>query len=117
MVDEVGGLAGGTSCRDVAGLVPASRGAHCRPLHPRLASLCPVQRYFHSTILSDYEIFANSQRDSGPGRTGTAGEEVVQVEIGSGTQVASRGPTWRRATPRYGMGATAYPRMALCQGG
>lgn len=26
---------------DFAGLVPASRGAHCRPLHPRLASLCP----------------------------------------------------------------------------
>jgi hypothetical protein len=25
---------------DFAGLVPASRGAHCRPLHPRLASLC-----------------------------------------------------------------------------
>ena len=24
---------------DFAGLVPASRGAHCRPLHPRLASL------------------------------------------------------------------------------
>jgi hypothetical protein len=28
-------------------------------------------------------------------------EEAVQVEIGSGTQVASRGPTWRIATPRY----------------
>ena len=26
--------------RDFAGFVPASRGAHCRPLHPRLASLC-----------------------------------------------------------------------------
>jgi hypothetical protein len=25
---------------DFAGFVPASRGAHCRPLHPRLASLC-----------------------------------------------------------------------------
>ena len=25
---------------DFAGIVPASRGAHCRPLHPRLASLC-----------------------------------------------------------------------------
>jgi hypothetical protein len=24
---------------DFAGLVPASRGAHCRPLHPRLARL------------------------------------------------------------------------------
>jgi hypothetical protein len=24
--------------RDFAGFVPASRGAHCRPLHPRLAS-------------------------------------------------------------------------------
>ena len=29
------------------------------------------------------------------------GEEAVQVEIGSGTQAASRGPTWRIATPRY----------------
>jgi hypothetical protein len=27
------------------------------------------------------------------------GGETVQVEIGSGTQVASRGPTWRIATP------------------
>jgi hypothetical protein len=27
---------------DFAGIVPARRGAHCRPLHPRLASLCPV---------------------------------------------------------------------------
>jgi hypothetical protein len=25
---------------DFAGVVPASRGAHCRPLHPWLASLC-----------------------------------------------------------------------------
>ena len=25
----------------------------------------------------------------------------------AGTQAASRGPTWRIATPRYGMGATA----------
>ena len=25
---------------DFAGFVPASRGAYCRPLHPRLASLC-----------------------------------------------------------------------------
>jgi hypothetical protein len=29
---------------DFAGLVPASRGAHCRPLHPRLASLCFLGR-------------------------------------------------------------------------
>lgn len=29
------------------------------------------------------------------------GEQVVHVEIGSGTQVASRGPRWRIATPRY----------------
>ena len=29
---------------DFAGLVPASRGAHCRPLHPRLASLCCPRR-------------------------------------------------------------------------
>jgi hypothetical protein len=27
------------------------------------------------------------------------GEEAVQVEIESGTQAASRGPTWRIATP------------------
>jgi hypothetical protein len=32
----VGGVQ--ASCPDFAGLVPASRGAHCRPLHPRLAS-------------------------------------------------------------------------------
>jgi len=29
---------------DFAGIVPASRGAHCRPLHPRLASLCCPRR-------------------------------------------------------------------------
>ena len=29
----------------------------------------------------------------------------------AGTQVASRGPTWRMATPRCGMGATVYPCM------
>jgi hypothetical protein len=29
-----------TSLWDFTGIVPASRGAHCRPLHPRLASLC-----------------------------------------------------------------------------
>jgi hypothetical protein len=29
---------------DFAGLVPASRGAPCRPLHPRLASLCSAPR-------------------------------------------------------------------------
>ena len=27
----------GTSCRDFAGVVPATRGAYCRPLDPRLA--------------------------------------------------------------------------------
>jgi hypothetical protein len=27
-----------------AGVVPASRGAHCRPLHPWLASVCSAQR-------------------------------------------------------------------------
>jgi len=50
MADEDGGFAGGTSCGDFAGLVPASRGAHGRPLHPRLASLWAVRRYLHYTI-------------------------------------------------------------------
>jgi len=31
---------GAIRAADFAGLVPASRDAHCRPLHPRLASLC-----------------------------------------------------------------------------
>jgi hypothetical protein len=30
----------------------------------------------------------------------------------AGTQVASRGPTWRIETPRSGMGAPVYLRMA-----
>ena len=35
------------SRQDFAGIVPSSRGAHCRPLHPRLASLCSVKKpYF-----------------------------------------------------------------------
>jgi hypothetical protein len=38
MPDEVG-FAGGTSYRDFACIVPASRGAYRRPLYPRLASL------------------------------------------------------------------------------
>jgi hypothetical protein len=33
------------------------------------------------------------------------------------TQAASRGPTWRIARPRHGMGATEYPLRALRQGG
>src|SRR6516225_4811127 len=28
--------------------MPASRGAHCRPLHPRLASLCSAQKVVHA---------------------------------------------------------------------
>jgi hypothetical protein len=28
------------------GIVPPSRGAHCRPLHPWLASLCSVKNLF-----------------------------------------------------------------------
>jgi hypothetical protein len=38
----VGILAG-----NFAGLVPATRGAHIRPLHPRLASLCSSQNVVH----------------------------------------------------------------------
>jgi hypothetical protein len=33
---------GAVLATDFAGIVPASRGAHCRPLHPRLAFLCSV---------------------------------------------------------------------------
>jgi hypothetical protein len=36
---------------------------------------------------------------------------------GFGTQVTSRGPTWRIATPRYSMGATANSRMVRRRGG
>jgi hypothetical protein len=35
----------------------------------------------------------------------------------AGTQVTFRGSTWCIATPRYGMGATVYPLLALSQGG
>jgi hypothetical protein len=35
----------------------------------------------------------------------------------AGTQVASRGPTWRIASPPCGIGATEYLRMALRLGG
>ncbi len=35
--DDGGRRMRGTSCRDFAGVVPATRGAHCRPLDPRLA--------------------------------------------------------------------------------
>ena len=99
MPDEVGG-AGGTSCRDVAGIVPASRGAHCRPLHPRLASLCPGREPIHRRLFTYHNEFASRRRGSAPGVRARRGG-VTQVEIESGTQVASRGPTWRIATPRY----------------
>ena len=33
------------------------------------------------------------------------------------TEVASRGPTWRIAAPKYGIRATAYPLMAPRRGG
>ena len=100
MPDEVGGFAGGTSCRDFAGIVPASRGAHCRPLHPGLASLCSGQDLLRTTYL----IVTICSRAATGARSKVHrhnGEEAVQVEIESGTQVASRGPTWRIATPRY----------------
>jgi len=41
-------LEGGILAADFAGVVPARRGAHWRPLHPRLASLCPVQTLVHA---------------------------------------------------------------------
>ena len=33
------------SRQSFAGIVPSSRGAHCRPLHPRLASLCSAKTF------------------------------------------------------------------------
>ena len=116
MPEEVGGFVGGTSGRDVAGIVPASRGAHRRPLHPRLASLCSGQEIDHHRLFKYHNEFASRRRGSVPAVPARR-EEVTQVEIESGTQVASRGPTWRIATPRYGMGATAYPFMVLRRGG
>ena len=38
----------GILAADFAGVVPASRGAHIRPLHPRLASLCSAQKVVHA---------------------------------------------------------------------
>ena len=101
MPDEVGGVAGGTSCRDVAGVVPASRDAHCRPLHPRLASLCSGHRIAHTTVIVALIHLCWFPPGPRSGAHRPSGEEAVQVEIESGTQVASRGPTWRIATPRY----------------
>ena len=100
MPDEVRGGAGATSCRDFAGILPASRGAHCRPLHPRLASLCSGHIIDTLDILvCKYRCWFRPRPRSGAHTP--SGEEAVQVEIESGTQVASRGPTWRIATPRY----------------
>ena len=76
MPAEVGGNAGGTSYRDFAGIVPASRGAHCRPLHPRLASLCPGQRIVHSKLYPHLHIVAGHHWDSGPAHTGTTGRRL-----------------------------------------
>jgi hypothetical protein len=42
---------------------------------------------------------------------------AIGVLSEAGTQVASPDPTWRIATPRWGMGATAYPLMVLRRGG
>src|SRR5262245_45782095 len=96
---EGGGSSGGASCRDFDGIVPASQGPHCRPLHPRLASLCSGQHFVHNKLISYYNTFAIPGARSRACRHDE--EEVTQVEIESGTQVASRGPTWRIATPRY----------------
>ena len=70
-----------------------------RPLHLRLASLCSGQELFivSYSIITIGSRVATGARSSAQARR----EEAVQVEIGSGTQVASRGPTWRNATPRY----------------
>ena len=35
-----------------ARILPASRGAHCRPLHPRLASLCSALKTVSSVDLA-----------------------------------------------------------------
>ena len=43
---------------DVAGVVPASRGAHRRPLHPRLASLCSG----HELFIVSYSIITIGSR-------------------------------------------------------
>jgi hypothetical protein len=44
---------------DFAGLVPASRGAHCRPLHPRLASLCCPRRAVDLSRADDWQAGAD----------------------------------------------------------
>ena len=56
----------------------------------------------------------------GRAQVGSIDEMMRTLEAlpdGFGTQVASRGPTRRNATPRYSMGATANPLMVLRRGG
>jgi transposase len=84
MPDEVGGFAGGTSCRDVAGIVPASRGAHCRPLHPRLASLCPGRRIAHTNESSYFALLAGFHWHPDPRRIGTARRRLSRSRSGAG---------------------------------
>ena len=82
--DEVEGLAGGTSCRDVAGIVPASRGAHRRPLHPGLASLCSGDTNAHTIDSAYFAKLAGLYWDSGPGHTGTTGGRLSRSRSRAG---------------------------------
>jgi hypothetical protein len=46
--------------KSFAGIVPSSRGAHCRPLHPRLASLCSVETELVLTEESSHKTGLNN---------------------------------------------------------
>ena len=81
------------SCRRAGALIAAP----CTPGEPLTVPSTDlfITKYSFITIDSRVATGARSRAHR------HNGEEAVQVEIGSGTQAASRGPTWRIATPRY----------------
>src|SRR5690348_9236343 len=75
-----------TSLPDFAGIVPSSRGAHCRPLHSRLASLCCVQgRESCKSACGPIRLHRLGMLVSCPGRGlgGSSGRAEQQSEIGN----------------------------------
>ena len=74
-------LEGGILAADFAGVVPARRGAHCRPLHPRLAPLASGNRR-NGEIAHRYQVLQEYRRYAGQLSTMTREEAQRAVDIG-----------------------------------
>jgi hypothetical protein len=65
----------GILAADFAGIVPASRGAHCRPLHPRLASSLLFRE--EKSMLAEESSHKSEPKNS----TGTPSQDRIRTII------------------------------------